>query len=336
MKRCLLLIAFLLAAVAVGQETQRRVGEIEFYGYAGLDLDKIRAALPLREGDIYPGPAEAVGGLEEAFRRVIGRTPTDVAPVCCDARGNYMIYVGLPGNSFRRVPYNPAPTGRLRLPTRIVNLYEQAMEASSAAVLKGVAGEDDSKGYALSTDPTLRRKQLATRRYAVRHGRLVRSVLKSSSDARQRIVAAYVLGYARQSKEQIAALVRASRDADDTVRNNAVRALSVLAGSSPDAARRIPAAGFIEMLNSGSWTDRNKAGFLLVTLSEGRDPKLLGRLRAEAISSLVEMARWRIAGHAYSARILLGRIASIEEARLRQLVEAGQVEAIIDALHEAR
>ena len=42
------------------------------------------------------------------------------------------------------------------------------------------------------------------------------------------------------------------------------------------------AAGFIEMLSSGSWTDRNKAGFLLDVLSKGRDPKLLGRLRAEA------------------------------------------------------
>lgn len=57
-----------------------------------------------------------------------------------------------------------------------MSFYEQAMEASSAFVLKGMGGEDDSKGYALSTDPTLRGKQLATREYAVRHERLVRRV----------------------------------------------------------------------------------------------------------------------------------------------------------------
>lgn len=115
MKLCLLLIVLSLAAVAFGKDTQKRVGEIDFYGYSGLDLEKIRAALPLREGDIYPGPDDAISELEEAVRRVIGRAPTDIALVCCDARGNYMIYVGLPGNSVRRVPYNPVPTGRLRL-----------------------------------------------------------------------------------------------------------------------------------------------------------------------------------------------------------------------------
>jgi hypothetical protein len=157
-------------------------------------------------------------------------------------------------------------------------------------------------------------------------------VLRSSADAQQRIVAAHLLGYATKSDEQLVALVRASHDPDDTVRNNAIRALGVLASSDPKEAARIPAAGFIAMLNSGSWTDRNKAGFLLDVLSEGRDPKLLGRLRAEALDSLIEMARWRVAGHANFARILLGRVAGIEENHLQQLVAAGQVDAIIKAL----
>ena len=49
MNRCLLLIALLFAAVAVRQDRQKCVGEIEVYGYVGLDIDKIRAALPLCE-----------------------------------------------------------------------------------------------------------------------------------------------------------------------------------------------------------------------------------------------------------------------------------------------
>ena len=34
----------------VAQENPRGIGEIDFYGYAGLDLVKIRAALPVSEG----------------------------------------------------------------------------------------------------------------------------------------------------------------------------------------------------------------------------------------------------------------------------------------------
>jgi hypothetical protein len=140
------------------------------------------------------------------------------------------------------------------------------------------------------------------------------------------------LGYARRSAEQIQALARASYDSDETVRNNAIRALAVLAQSNPRVAGRIPAEHFIAMLSSGSWTDRNKPGFLLDELSKRRDPKLLSQLRSRALDSLIEMARWRSRGHADFARILLGRIAGIEETHLLQLVDAGQVDQIIAAL----
>jgi hypothetical protein len=63
----------------------------------------------------------------------------------------------------------------------------------------------------------------------------------------------------------------AGHDPDDSVRNNAVRALAVLAQSSSAMAARIPASGFIDMLNSGTWVDRNKGAFLLGILSARRD-----------------------------------------------------------------
>ncbi len=334
MKRALLFVILLLAVCALAQENHRRIGEIDFYGYAGLDLDKVRSALPLREGDDFRDSdfVETLDRIRAAITKVIGKPPTDIALVCCDDQGSQMIYIGLPGKSMRMVPYNPPPKGSARFPVGVINLYEQTMETSSQDVRKGASKEDESKGYALSSNPELRAKQLATREYATHHERLVLRVLASSEAAEQRIVAAHILGYARQSKEQIGALVRASYDADDTVRNNAIRALAVLAQSNSRVAVRIPAEHFVAMLNSGSWTDRNKAGFLLDELSKGRDPKLLSQLRAHAVDSLIEMARWRSRGHAGTARILLGRIAGIEETRLQKLVDAGEVEQILKAL----
>jgi hypothetical protein len=214
----------------------------------------------------------------------------------------------------------------------MVKLYDETMDASSAAVLKGNAQEDESKGYALSTsDSTLREKQLAVRAYATKHEQLIIAVLQRSSEAKQRIVAAHLLGYARQSSAQIANLVRASNDADEGVRNNATRALGVLAESSPRVAARIPAGPFIKMINSGSWTDRNKAAWVLSILTRTRNPKLLAQLRSEAVHSLIEMARWRT-GHAQTARIMIGRIGGIPEERLIKLVSADNPEEIISSV----
>ena len=327
------LLVVVLCGVTLGQDESRRIGPIDFYGYAGLDLDRIKAALPVHVGDRFPGPLETIQRINEAVASVIGRTPTDVAPVCCDAQGNYMIYVGLPGASSKPTQLNRPPNGDAAFPPQIIELYTQTMDASSAAVLKGNARDDNSKGYALSiSDQSLRAKQLAARAYAIAHEKLIRAVLDSSSDIKQRIVAAYLLGYTRQSSRQISYLVHASHDIDETVRNNATRALGVLAESSQKLAARIPASGFIEMLSSGSWTDRNKAGWVLTSLTKSRDPKLLAQLRSEALTPLIEMARWRNAGHAYSARILLARIAGVKEERAEQLANTTDGEEVIKAL----
>jgi hypothetical protein len=336
MKRYQFLIVLLLVAVASGQNKLARLGEIEFFGSSGLDTSKIRAAIPVREGNEFSTPEAmfaAIRQINEAVEGVSDRPPSDVEAVCCDEQGGWIVYIGLRGPKTRTIAYNPAPRGAARLPSYVMNLYQQSMDALMEAVRSGRNREDDSLGYSLSDYPELRSKQLATREYALHHERLIRRVLKSSRDAQQRGVAAHLLGYARQSGEQIAALVHASRDQDETVRNNAVRALGVLARSDPKVAARIPAVDFVEMLNSGVWKDRNKAGMVLEILSERRDAQLLGRLRSQALESLIEMARWRT-GHAQSARILLGRVAGIEESRLQQLARTGQVEQIIKALDD--
>ncbi|MCW5982416.1 MAG: hypothetical protein KIT09_30295 [Bryobacteraceae bacterium] len=122
-------------------------------------------------------------------------------------------------------------------------------------------------------------------------------------------MAADALGYARQSRTQILALARAARDPDDEVRNNATRALSVLASSG--LAIPIPTDTFIEMLNSGRWTDRNKATALLDALTVSRNPGLLQAIRSRAMA--------------------LGRVAGLPEERLRELAWNGPVESIVAA-----
>jgi hypothetical protein len=86
----------------------------------------------------------------------------------------------------------------------------------------------------------------------------------------------------------------------------------------------MPSRGFIEMLNSGVWEDRNKPGLLVMVLTGPQPSQLLKRLRAEALQSLIEMARWRNACHAYAYSTILGRIAGFDEARIEQLIQSGK------------
>lgn len=331
MKHLLCLGIILLVPAAFGQDQPKRIGEIEFFGYSGSDLKRIRAALPFHEQDDFS--IESFGGkieqAGEAIKTVTGQTPTDIAPVCCDDQGNWIIYIGLSG---KPTHYNPLPKGTTRLPENVLNLYERFIKIVMEDVQKGDNAEDHSQGYALSTSPPLRAVQLEMRAYAVGHEALLRKVLETSADDKQRIAAAELLGYARQSKSQLATLARANQDRNDKVRNNAIRALLVLADSSPKIAREIPAASFIDLLLSGIWSDLNKASGLLFILTRKNNATLMASLRRrEVLDRLIEMARWRT-GHGEPARTLLGRIAGIDERRLGQLVKTGQVEAIIHEL----
>lgn len=331
MKASVQLISILLASGALAQNKATRIGEIEFFGSSGIDLNKVRAALPFNEGDEFSIETvqEKVRLAIEAVKQVTGRPPTDIAPTCCDNQGNWIVYIGV---SRRTMRYNPLPNGNTRLPKNILDLYERFMKALMEAVQKGAASEDRSKGYALSEYPSLRSTQLEMRDYAVAHGALLRKVLSTSRDNQQRIVAAELLGYSRQSRAQLTALVHASRDSDGTVRNNATRALLVLVESNPNLDRSVPAGPFVELLLSGTWTDLNKASSLVSLITGSRDPRLLARLgKAELRERLIEMARWRT-GHAEAARFILGRMAGVDEEHLQELVTAGNVEAILQSL----
>ncbi len=308
------------------------IAKIDFFGYGHFDVTKLPPVLPIEPGEPIKDADWSTykSRIAEAIRSQTGKPPTDVTRLCCDENGNSVIYIGVAGTSSVAVQHKPAPTGNARVPAAALKLNQETEEALNKAVLAGRAQQDNANGYALSTDPDLRAKELQIREFALAHEALLRTVLSSSSDAEHRAIAAEFLGYANVSARQIADLTEAARDPDEGVRNNAVRALGVIASSSQQRARMILPKPFIALLKSDKWVDRNKGGWLLINLTASRDPKLLKQLRKEAMDALIEMARWQFAGHASFARRLLGRIAGIEEAKLNTLIDS-QPEAIIAA-----
>jgi hypothetical protein len=132
------------------------------------------------------------------------------------------------------------------------------------------------------------------------------------------------------------ALAEAVSDSDEEVRNNAVRALSVLAAARNGRPLAIDPQPFIALLFSGKWTDRNKGSLLLARLTEGRDPALLAALRNEALEPLVEGGSWSDSGHAGAFLMILGRIADIPEGKLQQMIAGSDSAAIISAASAAK
>ena len=69
------------------------IGVIDFFGYQGLDVAKVRAALPVHEGDQLDKQTKRL--IEDAVERAVGKKPTQVHAVCCDRNGRSLIYIGL-------------------------------------------------------------------------------------------------------------------------------------------------------------------------------------------------------------------------------------------------
>jgi hypothetical protein len=171
--------------------------------------------------------------------------------------------------------------------------------------------------------------------YASRDPAMLRRVLRTSSSAEQRALAAEVLAYAPDKESVVADLVYAMSDPFEGVRNNAMRALLVISEMIPGTGRkvpRIPPDPFVALLNSPIWTDRNKAAGALRTLTASRDPHLLTALRQPQVTTaLAEMARWRSEGHSQGPFLILARIASHADDEALALWRRGEREVVIQA-----
>jgi hypothetical protein len=185
----------------------------------------------------------------------------------------------------------------------------------------------------LANDPSARAVEERFISFAARDLKLLRDVLRHSTDAEHRALAAQVIAYTANKQAVVNDLVGAMRDPAEGVRNNATRALAVMAGATRQTTRqpiKIPVRPFIEMLNSIEWTDRNKSSWALLRLTDKRDPAVLSEIRQKALPSLIEMARWKSSGHAYASFFLLGRVAGLPEDEITAACERGDRASFIE------
>jgi len=314
------LLATQLVLLAQPSPAARKIGYIEFFGYRGMDVPAIRRALPFHAGDLFrPGVKDEAWS---AVERVTGWKPTDVASFCCAGDGEWAIFIGLPGASSRSFTFEPVPQGAVPVPAELAELYKTMSQAERDAALRSLAEEEDKPvGYRLMKEPVAHAAELSFRAYALGHEEEILKALTSSGAADQRAMATDALGFGARTSQQMATLVRVARDPGGEVRNNATRALMEIIQGDPAAASQISPDNFIDLLRSGTWTDRNKGSSLLALLTQSRDPVLLRRIQSEAGDALLEMARWHTFGWALPARQIRARIDGKSDSILSALMD---------------
>ena len=237
--------------------------------------------------------------------------------------------MGIVEEGFTPLTWNPVPTAEVRLPDSIRALGSAFEDALWEALRQGDAAEDRSAGHALMHFPGARKIQEQFPALAEANLDLLRTVLHNSAEAGDRALAAQIIAYTANKQAVVPDLVTASRDPAEPVRNNAIRALAVMASGDPVTVK-VPAEPFVALLESPFWTDRNKSSLALMELTNSRDPELMAALRP-ARAALIEMARWKSPGHALAALVIIGRLAGLTEQEIGEAWNSGDREKIIRA-----
>lgn len=308
-----------------------RIDTLDFYGLRKTTEAQVRAVIAVKEGDPLPA---SKGDAEERLDQIPGVVESHLEAVY-DA-GKMILYVGLEERGAPHFELREAPEGDMRLPEKIGAEYRGFVEASAAASRAHITAEDLTQGHARSADPSTRMIQDRFPLFATEHLAELRDVLRNSSDEEQRATAAYIIGYAPNKLDVINDLQYALKDADAGVRINATRslvAIEVLAKLDPKLGIKISPTWFIEMLNSLSWSDRNRAvGALLILTEEpsaGVVSQISDQIRDRALPSLIDMARWKTLAHALPPYLLLGRVAGLPEDQVKDAWTRGDREWVI-------
>lgn len=90
-------------------------------------------------------------------------------------------------------------------------------------------------------------------------------ILKNDSRSWYRANAAFLLAHAKNGKDIVSYLLPSVHDSADVVRNNATRVLSEIASKHPEIDISLPP--ILKAMNYPMTTDRNKAAYVLVSLS---------------------------------------------------------------------
>lgn len=329
------LILFILLHHFVLHSQTVRVGTIDVYGNRRISSDTLLKYATIKEGDSIDRQSMINKRIEKSIVSIPGITKCVVTLICCDKSGGYNLFIGVAENDSNVIRYRRPPILRIKLPAKYSNARKNLEEKLRDAVLAGESGEDWTNGYSLIKYPPARRIQEKFARWADEDLMIINKVLMSSSFESERATAAQMIAYNSDKQKAIQGLLHALGDESSEVRNNASRALAVLAYYSslhPEKKLEIPYQPFTRLINSMIWSDRNKGMAVVMQLTQVRNNALFDELKSTCLPSIIEMARWKSEKHALSAYIVLCRMAGLSENEIARRTKKGDFSADVSEL----
>jgi hypothetical protein len=316
-------LAVLALATAAAAQTPR-IAAINFYGLHRIPAEKILGNIKLHAGDHLPA---SKGDIEEAIERIPGVVTAHVEAACCEGT-EAALFIGIEERGAPHFALRSAPSGDAMLPATLADSYHEYLSALGRAAARGNAAAADAQARAYQ-------EQFAA--FAATNLQTLRDVLRNSAEPEQRAIAATVLGYYPNKRDVVNDLQYAIDDPDESVRANAMHALTaiaVLARKQPSLEIRIAPTWFVEALHSVVLSDRMESVRALTVLTDKENRAALDLMRARALQDLVEMARWKTLRYALPPFVLVGRIAGLPDAEITSLWEKGQRENAIAKVFE--
>lgn len=299
------------------------IGIIDFYGASKFNIAELEKKITIKEGD----PLDKINKeqIVKDLQTIPGVQQVELITVCCEDHGRSILFIGVSDIKKGINLYHKDPMSPISLPKEIIDTTERFYELMIEGIMKGESGEDRSAGHSLMNYTPARAIQEKFIVYAEKYLSLLKNVLKNSSHNEQRAIAAQILSYAKDKNSVIDDLLYAVNDNSEEVRNNATRALALIASYSENnpslKIKKIPVEPFTKMMNSIIWTDRNKGSAVLLSLTEKRDTLILNKIKKQALVSIIDMAKWKNPGHAFMGYLLLGRIAGYTDVEINREFE---------------
>lgn len=328
MRQFLALVAF----ATLAQAQMPHIGNINFYGLHKVTAEKILSATHLSPGGSLPA---SKGDIEDSIEKIPDVVQARVEAVCCEGK-TADLFIGIEERGAPHAAFRSEPAGDAVLPQPLLDSYQKFLGAVTRAAARGNTTEDLTSGHSVMDDPAARAFQPGFSAFAAEHLPMLRDVLRNSSEADRRAVAAAVIGYAPPTQELVNDLEFALDDPEAAVRANAIRslkALAVFASKHPESGLKISPTWFVELLHSVELSDRMESAKALLLLTDHGGESAIALIRERALPNLAEMARWKSLRYALPPFLLLERSAGLSDAAAQQAWEKGDREsAILKAL----
>ncbi len=197
------------------------------------------------------------------------------------------------GETAKRMPFRPTPTGSFADPGGLLAAWERYSDAVFGLVRSGVkfdpAPGDCPVLHCLAPfdRPELAPYLMLFDDGVPKHADELARIAIDDADAQQRAAAVFLLAHTNDPARVLPLLGRAIHDPSETVRSNALRMLLVIATEHPDF--EFPIADLITALDFAQTADRSKAAYCVAALAT--TPKYREAIRKDAVPVALELLR---------------------------------------------